>query len=203
MANPDAVPSEYLRKHTWFTFHQDRPAVKNRHRLGGAHLMWASHFPYEDSNFPDSRQQAMRVTDEMPADERHACWPATSPGSTGCLASRRASPGTRSWPSTSSSTSSLKVAMGVDVDPKTLEVAVSSVCPYLRPGRNPQRPRRSRRATPRTSRRTTSLPARSVCRPHRSRHGSNLTMTDPSRFPSGDVAIVGIGCTEFSRATQA
>jgi len=72
MSNPDAVPSEYLRKHTWFTFHQDRPAVKNRHRLGGAHLMWASHFPYEDCNFPDSRQQAMRVTDETPADERHA-----------------------------------------------------------------------------------------------------------------------------------
>ena len=24
-------------------------------------------------------------------------------------------------------------------------------------------------------------------------------MSDPSRFPSGDVAIVGIGCTEFSR----
>ncbi len=71
MANPDTVPSEYLRKHTWFTFHQDRPAVKNRHRLGGVHLMWASHFPYEDCNYPDSRQQAMLVTDETPGDERH------------------------------------------------------------------------------------------------------------------------------------
>lgn len=69
---PDAVPSDYLRKFAWFTFHQDRPAVKNRHRLGGVHLMWASHFPYEDSNWPDSRQQAMRVTDEVPADQRHA-----------------------------------------------------------------------------------------------------------------------------------
>ena len=27
MANPDTVPSEYLRKHAWFTFHQDRPAL--------------------------------------------------------------------------------------------------------------------------------------------------------------------------------
>jgi predicted TIM-barrel fold metal-dependent hydrolase len=71
MANPDTVPSEYLRKHTWFTFHQDRPAVKNRARLGGVHLMWASHFPYEDSHYPDNRQQAMRVTDETPVDERH------------------------------------------------------------------------------------------------------------------------------------
>ena len=72
LADPDAVPSDYIRKHAWFTFHQDRPAVKNRHRLGGVHVMWASHFPYEDSNWPDDRQQAMRVTDEAPTDERHA-----------------------------------------------------------------------------------------------------------------------------------
>ena len=72
LPDPDAVPSDYIRKHAWFTFHQDRPAVKNRQRLGGAHLMWASHFPYEDSNWPDNRQQAMRVTDEVPPDERQA-----------------------------------------------------------------------------------------------------------------------------------
>ena len=72
LANPDSVPSDYIRKHAWFTFHQDRPAVKNRHRIGSAHLMWASHFPYEDSNWPDSRQQAMRVTDEVPAEDRQA-----------------------------------------------------------------------------------------------------------------------------------
>jgi predicted TIM-barrel fold metal-dependent hydrolase len=72
LPDDDAVPSDYIRKHVWFTFHQDRPAVKNRHRLGGAHIMWASHFPYEDANWPDDRQQAMLVTDEAPADERHA-----------------------------------------------------------------------------------------------------------------------------------
>ena len=72
LQDPDAVPSDYIRKHAWFTFHQDRPAVKNRQRLGGVHVMWASHFPFEDSNWPDNRQQAMRVTDEAPADDRHA-----------------------------------------------------------------------------------------------------------------------------------
>ncbi len=61
-----------MRKHAWFTFHQDRPAVKNRHRLGAVHLMWGSHFPFDDSNWPDNRQQAMRVTDEAPAADRHA-----------------------------------------------------------------------------------------------------------------------------------
>ena len=72
LKDPDAVPSEYMRRHAWFAFHQDRPAVKNRHRLGAVHLMWASHFPFDDSNFPDNRQQAMRVTDEVPHDERQA-----------------------------------------------------------------------------------------------------------------------------------
>jgi predicted TIM-barrel fold metal-dependent hydrolase len=72
LQNDDAVPSDYIRKHAWFTFHQDRPAVKNRHRLGAVHLMWGSHFPFEDSNWPDNRQQAMRVTEEAPAADRHA-----------------------------------------------------------------------------------------------------------------------------------
>jgi predicted TIM-barrel fold metal-dependent hydrolase len=72
LQDPDAVPSEYMRRHAWFTFHQDRPAVRNRHRLGDVHLLWASHFPFEDSNFPDNRQQAMRVTDEVVAAERQA-----------------------------------------------------------------------------------------------------------------------------------
>jgi predicted TIM-barrel fold metal-dependent hydrolase len=70
LQDPDAVPSEYMRRHAWFTFHQDRPAVKNRHRLGAVHLLWASHFPFDDSNFPDDRQQAMRVTEEVPEKDR-------------------------------------------------------------------------------------------------------------------------------------
>ncbi len=72
LQDSEAVPSDYIRKHAWFTFHQDRPAVKNRHRLGRAHLMWASHFPYEESNWPDNRQQAMRCVDPTPADERQS-----------------------------------------------------------------------------------------------------------------------------------
>jgi predicted TIM-barrel fold metal-dependent hydrolase len=72
LPDDDAVPSDYLRKHAWFTFHQDRSAVKNRHRHGAVHLLWASHFPHDDCNWPDDREQAMRVTDELPAAERHA-----------------------------------------------------------------------------------------------------------------------------------
>ena len=72
LKDPDALPSEYIRAHTWFVFHQDRSSVKNRHVLGTVHLMWASHYPMADSHWPDDRQQAMRVTEEVPAEDRHA-----------------------------------------------------------------------------------------------------------------------------------
>jgi hypothetical protein len=72
LKSDDALPSEYIRSHIWFTFHHDRTAVKNRHNLGPAHLMWSSHFPYDDSNWPDNRQHAMRITAEVPTEVRHS-----------------------------------------------------------------------------------------------------------------------------------
>jgi predicted TIM-barrel fold metal-dependent hydrolase len=72
LADPDALPSEYIRKHCWFTFHQDRPAVKYRSKVGVTNLLWASCFPAEESDWPDNRQQAMRVTNEVSSDEREA-----------------------------------------------------------------------------------------------------------------------------------
>jgi predicted TIM-barrel fold metal-dependent hydrolase len=72
LEDKDAHPSDYFRRFGWFTFHHDRSAVKNRSKLGPAHLMWASHFPHADSNWPDNRQQAMNVTAELPAADRHA-----------------------------------------------------------------------------------------------------------------------------------
>jgi predicted TIM-barrel fold metal-dependent hydrolase len=72
LKNADALPSEYIRRHSWFTFHHDRFSVKNRTKLGIAHLMWGSHFPLDDANWPDDRQQAMRVTEELPPEDRQA-----------------------------------------------------------------------------------------------------------------------------------
>ena len=40
---------------------------------------------------------------------------------------------------------------------------------------------------------------RTVHRPHRSRHGAGVTMSDTSLFPRAQAAIAGIGCTEYSR----
>jgi predicted TIM-barrel fold metal-dependent hydrolase len=70
LRDPDALPSEYIRRHTWFTFHQDRSAVRFRRKLGTANLLWASNFPLDDASWPDDRQQAIRVTEELPAEDR-------------------------------------------------------------------------------------------------------------------------------------
>ncbi len=72
LQNPDLLPSEYLRRHFWFTVHQDRSAVKNRHKLGRTHLLWSSHFPLDGADWPDDRRQAIRLTEELPAAERGA-----------------------------------------------------------------------------------------------------------------------------------
>jgi len=72
LADDNAVPSDYMRKFAWFTVHHDRSAIRDRHILGEVHLMWGSHFPYDDSNWPDNRQQAIRLTDEVSAQSRQA-----------------------------------------------------------------------------------------------------------------------------------
>ena len=54
--------------------------------------MWGSHFPYEDANWPDDRQQAMRVTDEVAADDSRRCWPTTWRRLYRLRVTRRASP---------------------------------------------------------------------------------------------------------------
>ena len=34
--------------------------------------MWASHFPLDASNWPDNRQSAMRMVDELPPEDERA-----------------------------------------------------------------------------------------------------------------------------------
>jgi predicted TIM-barrel fold metal-dependent hydrolase len=72
LKHEELLVSGYIRSRVWFTFHHDETAVKNQHNLGPAHLIWASHFPYDDSNWPDNRQQAMRVTKGASPDQQKA-----------------------------------------------------------------------------------------------------------------------------------
>jgi predicted TIM-barrel fold metal-dependent hydrolase len=72
LPNENVYPSEYFRRHVWFTIQQDRSAVTNREMLGRDHIMWASHFPLDSTNYPDNRQQAVLLTDELSAEDRRA-----------------------------------------------------------------------------------------------------------------------------------
>ena len=48
-------PSEYIREHCIWGFQQDRSGVELRHHMGVDHLIWASDFPHQESDWPDSR----------------------------------------------------------------------------------------------------------------------------------------------------
>jgi predicted TIM-barrel fold metal-dependent hydrolase len=66
----DVFPSDYTRRHFWFTIQQDRSALRLRHILNSEHLMWASHFPLDAADWPDNRTHAVQVAAELPPDEQ-------------------------------------------------------------------------------------------------------------------------------------
>jgi hypothetical protein len=65
LPNPDWLPSDYIRRHCWFTFQHDRIAVSNRNTIGLAHLLWASQFPLDGSDWPSDRRRAELVTQNV------------------------------------------------------------------------------------------------------------------------------------------
>ena len=68
----DWLPSDYIRRHFWFTIQRDRSAILVRNMIGAAHLLWASHFPLDAADWPDNRQQAAQLTEEVPEETRQA-----------------------------------------------------------------------------------------------------------------------------------
>lgn len=68
LADPNALPSEYVRRSLWTTFHEDRFSVVHRDFFGEHHLMWGSALPTNDSNWPDDEQQVMRMCEGIATD---------------------------------------------------------------------------------------------------------------------------------------
>lgn len=68
LGDPDALPSEYIRRFTWTTFHEDRFAVLHRNVLGEAHLVWSSCAPGLDCDWPNDVEQAQRIVAGLPKD---------------------------------------------------------------------------------------------------------------------------------------
>jgi hypothetical protein len=68
LRDPDALPSEYVRRVTWTTFHADRFTVVHRDYVGEAHLMWTAALPSLLSDWPSDEEGAARVCEGLPDD---------------------------------------------------------------------------------------------------------------------------------------
>jgi len=66
----DGTPSEYIKRHCYWGFQHDSVGVALRHLIGVDRIMWATDFPHQDSEWPNS----MRLLDEqfagVPEDEK-------------------------------------------------------------------------------------------------------------------------------------
>ncbi|HEX6511274.1 MAG TPA: amidohydrolase family protein [Chloroflexota bacterium] len=63
-------PSEYVREHCYWGFQLDSAGVELRHRIGVDRLIWASDFPHQESDWPESRLILERNFAGVPDDER-------------------------------------------------------------------------------------------------------------------------------------
>ena len=69
---PDAKitmkPSEYIRKHCYFSFIRDVMSMKLRNYLPVDNLTWGSDFPHSVGSFPESRTWLGRIFEGVPED---------------------------------------------------------------------------------------------------------------------------------------
>ncbi len=65
------LPSEYIKKHFYFSFIRDPMAMKLRDYLPVDNLMWGSDFPHSVGSFPNSQGWLDIIFDGVPDDIRH------------------------------------------------------------------------------------------------------------------------------------
>lgn len=65
----DEQPSEIMKRHFHWGFQQDRSGVELRHHMGVDHLMWASDFPHQESDWPESDRVIDFNFKDVPKDE--------------------------------------------------------------------------------------------------------------------------------------
>ena len=64
------LPSEYIREHIYWGFLDDPIGVEMRHHIGVDRMIWATDFPHQESDWPDSNLVLDRVFAGVPEDER-------------------------------------------------------------------------------------------------------------------------------------
>jgi uncharacterized protein len=64
------LPSDYMRRHCLWGFQYDRVGVELRHRLGLERLIWATDFPHQESEWPNSLSMIERNFSGVPENEK-------------------------------------------------------------------------------------------------------------------------------------
>ena len=64
------LPSEYIKEHIYWGFLDDPIGVEMRHHVGVDRLIWATDFPHQESDYPDSQAVIDRIFEGVPQDER-------------------------------------------------------------------------------------------------------------------------------------
>lgn len=70
LGDPDALPSEYVRRITWTTIREDRFSVVHRGFLGEFHLCYSAALPSPGCRWPDDEEAAARLCEGLPDDAR-------------------------------------------------------------------------------------------------------------------------------------
>ena len=63
--------SEYMKEHIYWGFLDDPIGVEMRHNMGVDRLIWATDFPHQESDWPDSQPLIDRIFAGVPEDEKH------------------------------------------------------------------------------------------------------------------------------------
>ena len=65
-----SLPSEYIKEHIYWGFLDDPIGVEMRHHVGVDRLIWATDFPHQESDWPDSGAVIDRIFAGVPEDEK-------------------------------------------------------------------------------------------------------------------------------------
>jgi len=68
----DVPPSAYITDHFLWGFQCDPPGVEMRHNIGVQNMVWATDFPHQESEYPNSNKVLARNFDGIPEEDRYA-----------------------------------------------------------------------------------------------------------------------------------
>ncbi len=67
----DRKPSDYIREHCFWGFQHDKIGIELRHHLGVDRVIWATDFPHQESDWPNSLEVVDDSFAGVPDDERY------------------------------------------------------------------------------------------------------------------------------------